>query len=109
MFGSDKKKVPVKPTQFVVTIAGQEYRFGALSQREMEKFVSEELAVKTDPAKLKAVWQQVVATAFSKGGNDTTVEDLAELDVPLFNALFQAIMNAHHMKLESKLGEAKPL
>ena len=111
MFGLEKKKLPLKPTLFVVNIAGQDYQFAALSMREWEQHTAAEAtALKAEDAgeQLKKVHRQVVVTALAKGGNETSMEDIVEMDVPLFKAIFKAIMEAHGMKLETKLGEASP-
>jgi hypothetical protein len=108
MFGLEKKKLTVKPTLFVVNIAGEDYQFAALSMRDMEKFVADEATAKNEPEKLKAVWRSFVAASLNRGGTETAVDDLVDLDSPVFNALLKNIMVAHGMKLEAKLGEASP-
>jgi hypothetical protein len=111
MFGSDKKKISLKPTPFLATIAGQDYRFAALSLKEWEQQVeAEAAAVKAnDRVKLLDLHRQVVLVALTKGGNDVSMDELVEMDVPLFQAIFSAVMQAHGMKLEAKVGEASPL
>lgn len=95
-----------KATKFSVAIAGADYVFAALTQRDFESFVAKEQRAEK-PEDRKAVHREVVAAALSRAGDTTNPEDLLEMDCALFNALFIAVMQAHGMKLETKLGEAK--
>lgn len=123
-----------KPTIFEVEIAGEKYRFGALTQKEMERWVAKETdageqVVDSDPlpdaprseADVKArvqakqaaakltVRYEMVASALSKAGEPITGDELGEeCPAPVFTTLFIGIMQAHGMKLDaSKLGEVK--
>jgi hypothetical protein len=105
-----KKPFVPKPTLFSTTIAGQEYRFAALSQKTMESLTVKEAAAAAakDQAALKQAHREVVALALARGGTEVSADDVAEFDLPLFNALFNAIIEAHGIKLEaSKVGEVQ--
>ena len=98
-----------KPTMFKTIINGQEYKFAALSQRDMERLNQKEQAAQKadDLAAKKEAHREVVAIALSRGGTEATVDDVAEMDLPLFVALFGAIIEAHGIKLEAKVGEVQ--
>ena len=104
-----KKKFSTKQTTFVTNIAGQDYKFAALSMRDMEHFAAEETNAKGDASAMKTVHRELVATALTRGGTEATADDIADMDLPLFSALFGKIMEAHGMKLDATVGEAKPL
>lgn len=99
-----------KPTLFSTTIQGQEYRFAALSQKDMERLNKKESAAREAGNNAAAIeaHREVVACALTRGGTQATAEDVAEMDLPLFQALFGAVIEAHGVKLEaSKVGEVQ--
>lgn len=101
------KKLVSKPTVFVVTINGQDYEFAAITLRNFSRFITEESAATTALEKIN-VQREVVLSALNRAGNEATMEDILDMDAPLFNTLFVAVMDAHGMKLDAKLGELKP-
>ena len=93
-----------KPTIFVVEVNGEEYRFAAMTQREMEKLVESETAAGADQAQLKKVNREMLATVLTRGGMEgVTAEEIAEkMPTPVYRALLAAVMQAQGVKLEAK-------
>lgn len=103
-----------KPTVFVVEINGQEFKFAAMTHREMERLVETEKALESDPdreKKLKSLNAETVASVLNRGGMvdaegnpvQTSAEEIAEkMPVPVFQALLRAIFAAQGIKMEVK-------
>ena len=93
-------------TIFECEIAGEKYRFAALTMRQMERLSKQEDEA-TDLNGRVAVRQETIALALSGAGEAVTADDIAEnMSGPVFAALFAAVMQAHGLKLETKnLGE----
>jgi hypothetical protein len=101
------------PTIFHVTIQSNdtEFDFSPLTMREMDVFSAREKDIKEkgDLIAVRDLYRELIAKSMSKAGDPTTAEDLADLDLPTFNALFNEIMKAHGMtlKADTSVGEAK--
>jgi hypothetical protein len=101
------------PTVFNVVIQSNDssFLFSPLSMREMDIFSQREKDTKEkgDMIAVRDLYRELIAKCMSKAGDPTTVEDLAELDLPTFNALFSEIMKAHGitLKADTSVGEAK--
>jgi hypothetical protein len=105
-----EQKFISKPTIFVVKVNDTDYTFAALTMKDFKRFVKAEqeaFETKEPDAVLKA-HRDVLVAAFQRAGVEVTEEDLEEMDAPLFNALFAAVIEAHNLKLEAKVGEQKP-
>jgi len=120
------QKFVVKPSIFVVTINGADYKFAGITMREMEKFVAAEQAALAkrdadDPKStiivanaLAAARRELLVPALRRGGYKIETEELMDMPAPLFNALIDALMKAHFLTLETKVteqsvGETVPL
>jgi len=101
-------KLPIKPTICVVAINEQDYEFAAPSLKDLEKLTKAEKETKEPQAKVD-LWRGLVFNALKKAHPELKDEDVKELDIPVIDALFGAIMESLGTKLEAKLGERKPL
>jgi hypothetical protein len=92
-----------KPTIFAVEVNGQEFKFAAMTQREMERLIERENAAATDSAALKKLNVETLVNAMKKAGMETSVEEVAEnMPLPVFKSLFSAFLVAQGVKLEAK-------
>jgi uncharacterized membrane-anchored protein len=107
---SKQPRFVAKPTMFKTTIQGQEYKFAALTQKDMERLNKKEQAAReaNDSEAAKVAHWEVVSLALTRGGTEVSVDDVAEMDLPLYLALFRAIIEAHGVTLDaSKVGEVQ--
>jgi hypothetical protein len=92
-----------KPTIFVVEVNGEEYKFAAMTQRDMEKLVEAETAAAGDMVQLKKVNIEMLAHALRKGGMEVTADQIADsMPIPVYKSLLSAFMQAQGVKLEAK-------
>jgi hypothetical protein len=92
-----------KPTIFAVEVNGQEFKFAAMTQRDMERLIERENAAKDDPVALKRLNVETLVNAMLKAGVQTTIEEVAEgMPLPVFKSLFSAFLVAQGVKLEAK-------
>lgn len=99
------------PLVFSVDVNGQNFRFAALTERDIELLAEKEEATGGDAIKLRKVHAELLASAISRveGVERVTAEDLLTgMPTPIFRALFFALVKANGMKLEAeaRLGES---
>jgi hypothetical protein len=100
------------PTQFELTVQNNKFKFGAFSMRQFELYVKreKELIDAQDYSSLGTLRRQFVADAFNRavGQTDITEADIAELDTPMFSAVYSEILKAQGIKPAAKVGETIP-
>jgi hypothetical protein len=101
----------VKATIFEATVQGSVFKFAARSMRYMEAMIAKEkdAVAKGEQEVLKALHDDFMLSALNGvEGQSVTAEDLKDLDAPMKNGLFSAILKAHGMLPDSKVGEVTP-